>query len=62
MCCDNLTAQTAPTVRPFHCHCPRHLRRYFSRKEEIESVENYISELKKEVAAAEEYLKSLQGE
>ena len=42
-----------------HCNCHGNIRRFLTKEEKIEKTENYISELKKEISAAEEHLKNL---
>lgn len=44
------------------CGCDLSFRRFFSAKEELECLENYRGQIKKELAGVEERLKELQGQ
>lgn len=45
-----------------HCCCCGHMeRRYLTRKEEIELLERYLDDLRKEIEAVEERLRELRG-
>lgn len=44
------------------CNCHSNIRRFLTKEEKIERLENYISELKKEIDAAEEHLKNIREE
>jgi hypothetical protein len=43
------------------CGCGPSFRRFFSSKEELECLENYGDQLKKELAGVEEHIKELKG-
>ncbi|OGF67698.1 MAG: hypothetical protein A2Y62_11285 [Candidatus Fischerbacteria bacterium RBG_13_37_8] len=43
------------------CGCCSFRRRYFSAKEELECLEKYRQQLKKELEAVDEYIKKLKG-
>lgn len=45
-----------------HCGCGLSFRRFFSAKEELECLENYRDQLKRELAGLEERLKEVQGQ
>ena len=63
--------QSTPSQRPMGvagctcgccgCGCGQGFRRFFSRKEELECVENYRDQLKKELAGVEERIKESKG-
>ncbi|GEM_PF-5992107 len=56
MCCE----KPAQHEHTSGCCCSPRVRSFLSKEERIEEIKNYISELKKEIAAAEEHLRSLQ--
>jgi hypothetical protein len=44
------------------CGCGLSFRKFFSTKEELDSLENYRDQLKKELAGVEEHLGKLKGQ
>lgn len=65
MCCEINEYQRASGARRYAfgccCGCGPSFRRFVSREEERERIEEYRDQLKKELAAVEEYLKELKG-
>lgn len=45
-----------------HGHGFGHRRRFFTKAEKLEKLQNYAEELKKELIAVEEHIRKLQGQ
>ncbi|RJR46475.1 MAG: hypothetical protein C4567_02005 [Deltaproteobacteria bacterium] len=60
MCTPRVTQHPGP-VCGCDCGCGLSFRKFFSAPEELECLENYREQLKKELAGVEEHLGKLQG-
>lgn len=61
MCCQQSRSQTISGAYGCHCGCGsgRSFRRFISSKEEVEMLEDYREQLKKELAGMEERIQEL---
>ncbi len=61
MCCTPRVTEHPGRLCRCDCGCGLSFRKFFSSREELEYLENYRDQLKKELAGVEEHLGKLKG-